>query len=115
QETRKSIRQYGSMAITLQQVGEFLYRVGRVLRREKLAVSTPQGPIDMEFAFRPYPSGGALYELELYLAVGACDALEAGLYHYDSQHHQLGRISDSTPNVTELLLGASQSTAIPQE
>jgi len=34
------------------------------------------------------PSGGALHELELYLAVRACENLEAGIYHYEAQTHR---------------------------
>ncbi len=32
----------------------------------------------MEMASRPYPSGGALYELEFYAAVAACEGLDPG-------------------------------------
>ena len=38
-------------------------------------------------ASRPYPSGGAAYELELYLAVNKCDGLPQGFYHYDAERH----------------------------
>lgn len=69
----------------------------------------------MEFAFRPYPAGGALYELELYVAVNACADLATGLYHYVPQNHQLGRISGRTEEVDELFRGASRSTTIQSE
>jgi SagB-type dehydrogenase family enzyme len=115
QETRRSIREYDVKPITLEQLGEFLYRVGRVTRYEELKISSPHGPIRMEYARRPYPGGGALYELELYLGVNACENLAAGLYHYDARSHQLERISDVTPHVQGLLLRASQSTGISDE
>ena len=69
----------------------------------------------MEFARRPYPGGGALYELELYVAVRACEDLAAGFYRYDALGHGLEPISGLTDNVGELLLGASHSTGIPGE
>ena len=53
-------------------MGEFLYRVARVKGRTDAEVETPRGPVPMAFAPRPYPAGGALYELEVYPAVEAC-------------------------------------------
>ena len=38
---------------------------------------------------RPYPSAGATYELELYLAVDKCEGLARGFYHYDAGVHAL--------------------------
>ena len=37
----------------------------------------------------PYPSAGSAYELELYLAVNACEGLPRGFYHYDAERHAL--------------------------
>jgi SagB-type dehydrogenase family enzyme len=115
QETRKSIRAYDSKPITLQQLGEFLYRVGRVTESWELEIPTPQGSIRMEFAGRPYPGGGALYELEMYPIVNACAGLAAGLYHYDARNHRLEQVSGLTPEVAGLLSRASQSTTVPKE
>jgi len=36
--------------------------------------------MQMAVASRPYPSGGALYELEFYAAIAACNGLDRGLY-----------------------------------
>jgi SagB-type dehydrogenase family enzyme len=100
-ESRKSIREYGEIPITAQQLGEFLYRCARVKR----ILKTDRG----EILSRPYPSGGALYELELYLAVNNCQGIASGLYHYDPLAHQLGRISDRTATVEALLNDARRS------
>src|SRR5204862_8072859 len=78
-EARRSIRQYGDPPITVRQLGEFLYRVARVRQR---ALPEPPGGRPYEVSSRPYPSGGATYDLELYVAVNACVDLPAGLYHY---------------------------------
>ncbi len=115
QDARKSIRQYDAEPITIQQLGEFLYRVGRVTRSGVGEIQTPRDPVRVEIAQRPYPAGGALYELELYVAVNACADLEAGLYHYDPQNHRLEQVSGRTARVDELLRGASRSTTIPNE
>lgn len=100
-EARKSIRQYRETPITAQQLGEFLYRCARV----KHHYQTDRG----EIARRPYPSGGALYELELYPVVNSCEGIPSGLYQYEPLAHQLCRISDRTETVEALLNDARQS------
>ena len=100
-ETRTSIREYGETPLSAQQLGEFLYRTARI----KHIFNTGHG----EIAHRPYPSGGALYELELYPVVNTCKGVPAGLYHYDALAHQLCRVSERTKTVNALLNDAWQS------
>jgi SagB-type dehydrogenase family enzyme len=83
-ESRRSQRAMGARPVTRDQVAEILYRVARV--KETLDSSLYQG------LRRPFPSGGAIHELEFYLAVGACDGLESGLYHYRGRDHALTRL-----------------------
>lgn len=104
-EDRKSIREYGEIPISAQQLGEFLYRCARV----KQIFKTDR----TEIATRPYPSGGALYELELYAVVNSCEGISSGLYHYDPLAHQLCRISDRTETVEALLNDAGRSMGQP--
>src|SRR5436305_13928089 len=74
QAQRRSIRDFdASRPITDRQLGEFLFRVARVTNRHEGEVSTPCSPMRQDFAARPYPGGGGLYELELYAAIQACD------------------------------------------
>jgi SagB-type dehydrogenase family enzyme len=86
------------------QLGEFLYRT---MRLRHLSAS---GDDRYERSDRPYPSGGACYELELYVLVNTCEGLSAGLYHYCPQTHQLGHIADRTREVQVLLDGAYAAT-----
>src|SRR6476620_4871312 len=72
QETRCSIREFGDPPINAKQLGEFLFRVGRVKDIREHDIPTPNGSLRMDFALRPYPGGGALYELELYPVVNHC-------------------------------------------
>jgi SagB-type dehydrogenase family enzyme len=115
QEQRRSVRQYGEHPITLEQLGEFLYRVARVKEYSEENWDTPAGPIHCERATRPYPAGGALYELEFYAVVNACQGLDAGLYYYDPGAHGLGKLTGRTAEVANLLRDAEQSTGIPAE
>jgi oxazoline/thiazoline dehydrogenase len=114
QERRRSIRKYGSPPISVRQLGEFLYRVGRVKALHQRSVSTAEGLIPMDFAPRPYPGGGALNELELYVTANACSGLAPGLYHYDADDHRLERLIADEAAVDKLLGDASGSTTIPR-
>lgn len=110
---RGSIREYGTRPITLRKLGEFLFRVARVTETRQSDVSTPIGPVRMDFAHRPYPSGGALHELGLYVVVRACDGAAPGLYRYEPRSHRLLRRRGPTPEVDLLLRDAAASAAIP--
>jgi SagB-type dehydrogenase family enzyme len=81
-EYRRSVRSYGPSPITFAHLGEFLYRVARVRQRMAAAGS-------YEITSRPYPNGGASYELEIYPIVDRCQGLLPGFYHYDPQEHAL--------------------------
>jgi SagB-type dehydrogenase family enzyme len=116
QAQRRSMRAFDTMhPITERQLGEFLFRVARVTSYREVEVSTPSGPVRQEFAARPYPAGGGLYELELYAAVQACPGLAPGLYHYDPAGHRLIRLCGRSAEVAGLLRDAAESTGAPEE
>ncbi|OLT60422.1 SagB family peptide dehydrogenase [Moorena bouillonii] len=94
-ETRRSIRRYDETPITLEQLGQFLYRCSRV----KKLFDTERG----EVSNRPYPGGGAIYELEIYPVVNACQGLEQGLYHYHPLDHVLCQVSAWTAETEALV------------
>ena len=85
-ERRRSTRAFGTTPLTLEQLGEFLFRVARV-RAEHPA--DPEAGIPYGYTERTYPSGGAGYELELYLSVRSCTGLRPGIYHYEPAIHAL--------------------------
>ena len=107
-EERLSVRDYAEAPITLQQLGEFLYRTSRIRRLTE--ADEVSGRL-YEMTSRPYPCGGASYELELYLTVDRCDGLESGLYHYDAENHKLVHLAERRQHEEELLRGASQAAA----
>jgi SagB-type dehydrogenase family enzyme len=116
QARRRSVREFDTTRpITDRQLGEFLFRVGRVTGCREGEVMTPRGPVRLQLAPRPYPAGGSLYELELYAAVQACTNLAPGLYHYDPARHRLIRLHGRTAEVANLLRDAAESTAIPAD
>ncbi len=105
-ETRRSQRKMGDIPPTLEQVATLLYRVARVTRCRS-----------DEILFRPYPSGGALHELEFYLAVGACRGLDPGLYHYRGDIHAMTRLCPETadPAAAAMLSDCARSWNAPEE
>jgi oxazoline/thiazoline dehydrogenase len=107
-EERKSQRQHGQPPITNQQLGEFLYRTARV-RSLKVNEATKY-----ELSDRPYPNGGACYELEIYLVINACEGIESGLYHYCPQAHLLEQVNDYNLEVYKLSCQAATESGLPQ-
>jgi SagB-type dehydrogenase family enzyme len=114
-EQRRSLRDYSKVPITSRQLGEFLHRVARVKGRQEVQVQTPGGPMALEFASRPYPAGGGLYELEVYAAVQACDGLANGLYRYNPLTHQLHLECGQTPELRRLIGDAAASAGIDSD
>jgi SagB-type dehydrogenase family enzyme len=95
--------------ITLAELSRFLDSTARVLSRSRSRVDLDVddgGPV-VAYAARPYPSAGAGYELELYLAVDKCEGLARGFYHYDAGGHALVPIGARTHEL-EALLAAAQ-------
>lgn len=94
-ETRRSVRSYSIIPLSINQLGEFLYRTVRI----RYEISNEWG----NFVSKPYPSGGAIYETELYITINACSGTPRGFYYYDSKNHALFLITN--PNIdTEALI-----------
>ncbi|HET9212767.1 MAG TPA: SagB family peptide dehydrogenase [Thermoanaerobaculia bacterium] len=104
-EERRSRREPGERPVSARELGEFLYRSSRV--REVRTTATH------EISDRPYPGGGALYELEIYPAVNRCEGLDAGLYHYDPRNHRLERLTGMTPETRALTEAAGAMAEAP--
>ena len=116
QERRRSVRTYDAAhPLTDRQLGEFLFRVARVRDRHEQDVATPHGPVHMDFAARPYPAGGGLYELEVYAVVQACANLARGLYYYDPVRHCLIRRCGWSADVAALVRDAAESTGTAED
>jgi len=113
-EARRSTRVHGDPPITSAQLGALLYRAARVCR---VWDAEPAEQRLHQTSRRPYPGGGAVYELELYSVIDRCAGLSAGLYHYDPLDHGLERVSGPTQAVVALLEDAqrtSRMAASPQ-
>ena len=114
---RHSTRSFDAQhPITLEELSRFLDGTARIQSRERLKSDDDDEPV-YEVAARPYPSGGASYELEVYLAVDRCEGLERGFYHYDADGHVLVPIGVSAQLLEAMLVGAQHhigAPAVPQ-
>jgi SagB-type dehydrogenase family enzyme len=117
---RHSTREFDDrQPITLAELSRFLDNTARVQAKWKSRVDLgddDDGP-EVEYAARPYPSGGSAYELELYLAVANCEGLARGFYHYDADRHALVPIGVRAHELDALLASAEfamGAAAVPQ-
>ena len=74
---RISRRSFQDQNLSLSQVGQLLWSAGGLGAAGAAGVS------------RAAPSAGATYPLELYLAAGDVEEIDAGLYHYHYRDHAL--------------------------
>ena len=95
--------------ITIAELSQFLDGAARVL---SVSMTSPDLD-DGGHAMRPYPSAGAAYELELYLAAVKCDGLAQGFYHYDASTHVLVPIEVQKHDLDALLAGSQYSMGAP--
>ncbi|MEU6020117.1 SagB family peptide dehydrogenase [Micromonospora sp. NPDC047134] len=107
QEARRSVRGFGVEPMTLAQLGEFLYRVGRV---RSVYGPDHDNRMPYEGVDRPYPTGGASGDLEIYLTAHRVAGLPRAAYHYDAGAHRLVRVCDDPTLIEGLLAGAAQAT-----
>jgi SagB-type dehydrogenase family enzyme len=76
---RRSIRNYKYEALTLAEISQLLWAAQ--------GITHPDG-------YRTAPSAGALYPLEVYVVAGNVDGLQAGIYKYRPQGHELVKVAE---------------------
>ncbi|RKE21263.1 SagB family peptide dehydrogenase [Streptomyces sp. TLI_171] len=107
-ERRRSIRRFGTERVTARQIGELLYRAGRV--RE----TAHRDGAGVAWVSRPYPSMGSVYALELYLVTGGGTELAPGVYHYDPLGHLLEPLDAPAAETADLQLAAQATLGSDQ-
>jgi SagB-type dehydrogenase family enzyme len=98
-------------AITIAELSRLLSSTARVQSTKKTKLGS--GGPKLTYTVRPYPSGGAGYELELYLAVDKCEGLPRGFYHYDAGGHALVPIAVRKHEFESLLKAAEFAMDAP--
>lgn len=95
-ESRRSLRHHGPEPITIETLGQFLFRTARA---------------SDDARFRLYPGGGAWHPLEVYVIAAHCAGLEPGLYRYLATSHELLPI-DADADVVQSFV---RNSAVPME
>lgn len=114
-ETRQSIREYSPNSqtpLTIDQVGEFLFRSARV---KTFHEQDPKTGNHYQSTTRPSPGGGAMHGIEIYPLINECDGIEPGLYHYDPLDHELCLVSGKTDHTEKLLDHACTASNLQYE
>jgi SagB-type dehydrogenase family enzyme len=99
--------------VTLAELARFLDVSARVQDQGSSKLYPGEDAPEVAYALRPYPSGGACYELELYLAVDKCQGLARGFYHYDAGTHALAPVVVRAPALDALLREAAIAMDAP--
>ena len=79
---RRSVRDYADASLTLEQLSQLLW--------------SAQGITESRYGLRTAPSAGALYPLEVYVAVERVDGLHTGVYRYAPRQHRLELVVDGS-------------------
>lgn len=103
-EDRVSTRTFDDAhPVSIAKLAELLYRTARTRSTQPIGGGE-------ELLSRPYPSGGSLYELELYPVVHNAAGLEPGMYHYDSFDHVLRPVAAADSKAVSALLKPASAT-----
>lgn len=106
-ESRRSIRDFTQEHPSLDELGELLYRSARargVFRAER----------GVEVVDRPYPSGGSVHELEVYVVAPGSEHLDRGLWRYAPDRHALDLVTDDEARVGVLVRDLQQAATLEE-
>jgi SagB-type dehydrogenase family enzyme len=92
---RRSVRGFGDKPISLAELSQLLWAAQGVTHAAGL---------------RAAPSAGTLFPIELYVVAGKVDELEAGVYKYQSQDHELFKMKTGDLRKPLTQAAAGQST-----
>jgi len=81
---RRSVRSYKKDPLTFLDISQILWAAQGKTKKYK---------------YRTAPSAGALYPLEIYIAISNVEDLISGLYHYGPKNHTLKKISDGDKRI----------------
>lgn len=84
---RRSIRAYSEEPLSISDISQILWAAQGITKKMETAPATFK--YKWQGGYRTAPSAGALYPLEVYVAVGNVEGLSKGVYRYIPQSHSL--------------------------
>lgn len=109
-ENRRSSHAMSAQPVSIETISLLLHRVARVKEIHSGSQAAPQ-----ETLLRPYPSAGAIHELEFYLAIHFCDQLSPGFYHYIGNEHTLTKIPNAELVAADMVAECANNWGQPEE
>ncbi|MBS1302060.1 SagB family peptide dehydrogenase [Loktanella sp. SALINAS62] len=100
---RSSKRPVARRALTLPELGVFLWRTARIIAVHETDLGT--------FTARPYPSGGGSYEQDVWITVRDVAGLQPGFYFYSAGSHELLLVTNWNSDCDTLIAQAAQAMA----
>lgn len=111
-ETRISTREFDGLDVS--KLSAFLYRCCRVKGTDLMPIQNSKGLKEVvETLKKPYPSGGAMHELGVYLTVSECVGLEPGFYYYNPFDHKLSLLTQPSKSTESMVWYARMCTSMP--
>jgi len=107
-ERRHSTRVFARRPLALEGLGEWLFRIARTR-----GTYGPEPGMPYEACDRPYPSGGGVHDLELYLIVTDVEGLPPGAYRYAAEAHALEPLDAARAACEALIASALRASAAP--
>ncbi len=112
-----SQRDFGKQPLDFDRLCTFLYEVGRLTEIRKSGFTLESRHFKWPTHVRPWPNGGGMYELELYVQAIRCKQLDPALYYYDPGKHSLVKTRTDPQHSSSTILdacGAMNITNPPQ-
>lgn len=109
-ERRRSVRRYGRSPLGLGPLSTLLHHSARV-------AGVVTDDLFGEQVLRPYPTGGARSELEIYVVANDVAGLEPGAHHYDARAHDLVQVrhpEEGQDRLNASVLAATGAEGTPQ-
>jgi SagB-type dehydrogenase family enzyme len=106
-ESRRSIRDHSaSKKITLERLGEFLYRSIGLREVVKMPIQ--------DVLFKPYPAAGAIHEIDFYLVINVCNGIESGVYYYHPLKHTIYKKDVDESYIQKIIYNAKVGMGIAE-
>lgn len=102
---RKSERDFEQCSLEISDISTIFDLAIKVNRISKVSILPNE-----TLCFRPYPSGGGLYPIELYIIANDIRGLERGTYHYNATSHSLSLLKLDVKNdeLSEILMDVDE-------
>ncbi|MEM3415343.1 MAG: SagB/ThcOx family dehydrogenase [Saccharolobus sp.] len=109
--TRRSIREFGKNSISIMDLSKLLYYTNGITERLQYKLQFRDVETKVDLPLRASPSGGALYPIDIYVAVLNVQNITRAIYFYDVEDHSLVLINEEVEKLISSFVPFSQETS----